>query len=88
GDIAGTFEAQITTGRADQDGYNVFSIAVGNVTVGAVAIQIDNSGATSCSGSSAAAAVSARRAMAKAAHVRALQHPRNQHKPTVGHEDR
>ncbi|HLX42106.1 MAG TPA: S8 family serine peptidase, partial [Bryobacteraceae bacterium] len=63
GDIAGTFEAQITTGRADQDGYNVFSIAVGNVTVGAVAIQIDNSGATSCSGSSAAAAVSARRAM-------------------------
>jgi minor extracellular serine protease Vpr len=89
GDIAGTFEVQITTGRADQDGYNAFSISAGGATVGTVWIEIDNSGSASCSGSSASAAVSARRATARTAHVRALQHPnRTHHKPAVAREDR
>ena len=89
GDIAGTFEVQITTGRADSNGYNIFTIAVGSTTVGSVYIQIDNSGETSCSGSSSSAAVSARRTAARTAHVAALEHPgRKRHKPTVAREDR
>jgi minor extracellular serine protease Vpr len=88
GDIPGTFEVQITTGRADENGDNVFTIGVGNTPIGAVYIGIDNSGATSCSGSSSAA-ISARRAAARTAHLRALQQPaRNHHKPGAGREDR
>jgi len=89
GDIAGTFQVQITTGRADANGYNIFNIGVGNTTVGSVYIEIDNSGETNCSGSSASAAVSTRRAKVRAEHVAALEHPRrHQHKPSVAREDR
>ena len=50
GDIAGTFEADITTGRADVNGYNIFTVAVGSTVVGSVYITIDNSGFTACGG--------------------------------------
>jgi hypothetical protein len=89
GDIAGTFEVQITTGRSDANGYNTFTIGAGNTTVGAVYIQIDNSGQTSCSGNTAAAAVSSRRAAVRSARAAALQHPRrHQQKPAGPREDR
>ena len=39
GDIPGTFEAQIVTGRADANGLNVFTITVGGATAN-VQIQI------------------------------------------------
>ena len=39
GDIPGTFEAQILTGRADANGLNVFTITVGSATAN-VQIQI------------------------------------------------
>jgi hypothetical protein len=45
--IGGTFEAQITTGRPDLDGNNVFSISSGSYN-GTVTVSIDTSGATSC----------------------------------------
>ena len=85
GDIPGTFEVQITTGRADQNGENVFTIGVGNTPIASVYIGIDNSGATSCSGSSAAA-ISALHSKIRTARVRA--NSRNPHKPRAVREDR
>jgi hypothetical protein len=45
--IGGTFEAQITTGRPDLNGNNVFSISSGSFNA-TVTVSIDTSGATSC----------------------------------------
>lgn len=47
--IPGTYEAQITTGRQDSNGNNVFTISSGSFT-GTVTVSIDTSGATSCGG--------------------------------------
>jgi minor extracellular serine protease Vpr len=54
GDIAGTYEAEIVTGRPDGNGNNTFTVSVGNTTFAPVTIAIDNSGATSCGGGGAA----------------------------------
>ena len=89
GDIAGTFEVQITTGRSDANGYNTFSIGLGNTAVGAVYIQIDNSGQTNCSGNTAAAAISARRSSTRSARTAALMHSRRHpQKPVAPRENR
>ncbi len=53
--IGGTFEAQITTGRPDLNGNNVFTISSGSYS-GTVTVSIDTSGATSCSFGTAAKA--------------------------------
>ena len=55
--IPGTFEAQITTGRPDSNGYNVFTITSGSYSY-QVDIPIDTSGASVCPFSSTAAATS------------------------------
>ena len=48
-DIPGTYEAAIVTGRPDDNGNNVFTISAGSGTF-SIAIGIDNSGFTECSG--------------------------------------
>ena len=60
GDISGTFEAQIVTGRPDANGANEFTITVGNTTFQPVVIGIDNSGFTSCGGNVLTGTTSAR----------------------------
>jgi minor extracellular serine protease Vpr len=52
--VPGTFEAQITTGRPDTNGTNVFTISSGSFNA-SVAVTIDTSGATACNFSSTAA---------------------------------
>jgi hypothetical protein len=60
GNIAGTYEAEIITGRPDAStGNNVFSLSVDGTTW-QVTIQIDNSGNTSCGGFSAVSASKSR----------------------------
>ncbi len=53
--IAGTYEAQITTGRPDLSGNNVFTISSGSFST-TVAVSIDTSGGTSCTFAAATAA--------------------------------
>jgi len=60
GDISGTFEAQIVTGRPDQNGGNEFTISAGNTTFPPVFIAIDTSGFTSCGGAVLTGTTSAR----------------------------
>ena len=48
GDISGTFEAEIVTGRPDVNSENEFTITVGNTTFPPIAVAIDNSGYTGC----------------------------------------
>lgn len=51
GDINGTFEAQIVTGRPDVNEENEFTITVGNTTFPPVVVEIDNSGDAPCQSS-------------------------------------
>jgi hypothetical protein len=61
--IPGTFEAQITTGRPDINGNNVFTITSGSFSFN-LNIPIDTSGASSCPfGSAVAPAPSGTKAM-------------------------
>ncbi len=60
GDISGTFEAQIVTGRPDQNGGNEFTISAGNTIFPPVFIAIDTSGFTSCGGAALTGTTSAR----------------------------
>lgn len=66
--VPGTFEAQITTGRPDLNGNNVFTISSGSFTA-TVTFGIDTSGATSCpfGTTSAVSGTNARRAVSKLA---------------------
>lgn len=66
--IPGTFEAQISTGRPDINGTNVFTISSGSFSFD-VAFSIDTSGATPCltSSTSATTGTNARHAVSKLA---------------------
>ena len=66
--VPGTFEAQISTGRPDINGNNVFTISSGTFSYN-VAFQIDTSGATLCpfGSTSAATGTNARRPVSKLA---------------------
>ena len=66
--IPGTFEAQISTGRPDINGNNVFTISSGSFNYD-VSFQIDNSGATLCpfASTSATTGTNARRPVSKLA---------------------
>jgi minor extracellular serine protease Vpr len=62
--VPGTFEAQITSGRPDVNGNNVFTISSGSFNQ-TVTFSIDNSGATLCSNAAATTGTNSRRPVSK-----------------------